>query len=212
MNLVVILPEDTVRVKSYFHSTFVFHWRNTTTAQHITWFWFIFWLFFFFYSKIFCKLCRLICPCFSHIIVIFLIFGRGWECCNLQQHKVGLVRKVPHPVLLLKRQSEWTFQLTNSLLYVLIFIWISTSVLALWAPYVYDSSFYLLFVQYNFVGRLLGPRGNSLKRVEASTECRVLIRGRGSIKDPTQVKQYFFFIIKKALSFCWLDVWKYTRH
>ncbi|XP_077222604.1 KH domain-containing protein At5g56140-like isoform X1 [Tasmannia lanceolata] len=39
---------------------------------------------------------------------------------------------------------------------------------------------------YNFVGRLLGPRGNSLKRVEASTECRVLIRGRGSIKDPTR--------------------------
>ncbi|XP_008805545.1 KH domain-containing protein At5g56140-like isoform X2 [Phoenix dactylifera] len=36
---------------------------------------------------------------------------------------------------------------------------------------------------FNFVGRLLGPRGNSLKRVEASTECRVLIRGRGSIKD-----------------------------
>ncbi|KAK1297432.1 KH domain-containing protein [Acorus calamus] len=40
---------------------------------------------------------------------------------------------------------------------------------------------------YNFVGRLLGPRGNSLKRVEANTECRVLIRGRGSIKDPTRV-------------------------
>ncbi|KAJ0965259.1 hypothetical protein J5N97_026397 [Dioscorea zingiberensis] len=39
---------------------------------------------------------------------------------------------------------------------------------------------------FNFVGRLLGPRGNSLKRVEASTECRVLIRGRGSIKDPTR--------------------------
>ncbi|CAA7407845.1 unnamed protein product [Spirodela intermedia] len=36
---------------------------------------------------------------------------------------------------------------------------------------------------YNFVGRLLGPRGNSLKRLEANTECRVLIRGRGSIKD-----------------------------
>ncbi|RWR76182.1 KH domain-containing-like protein isoform X2 [Cinnamomum micranthum f. kanehirae] len=39
---------------------------------------------------------------------------------------------------------------------------------------------------YNFVARLLGPRGNSLKRVEASTDCRVLIRGRGSIKDPIQ--------------------------
>lgn len=45
-----------------------------------------------------------------------------------------------------------------------------------------------LFPQYNFVGRILGPRGNSLKRVEANTDCRVLIRGRGSIKDPARVK------------------------
>ncbi|KAM2401272.1 hypothetical protein ACFX1X_029302 [Malus domestica] len=42
------------------------------------------------------------------------------------------------------------------------------------------------YPNFNFVGRLLGPRGNSLKRVEATTECRVLIRGRGSIKDPTR--------------------------
>ncbi|CDY17395.1 BnaA10g10290D [Brassica napus] len=42
------------------------------------------------------------------------------------------------------------------------------------------------YPNYNFVGRLLGPRGNSLKRVEASTDCRVLIRGRGSIKDPVK--------------------------
>nr|GLL33554.1 KH domain-containing protein At3g08620-like isoform X1 [Ipomoea trifida]GMD28293.1 KH domain-containing protein At3g08620-like isoform X1 [Ipomoea batatas]GMD29152.1 KH domain-containing protein At3g08620-like isoform X1 [Ipomoea batatas] len=40
------------------------------------------------------------------------------------------------------------------------------------------------YPNYNFVGRLLGPRGNSLKRVEASTGCRVFIRGKGSIKDP----------------------------
>lgn len=39
---------------------------------------------------------------------------------------------------------------------------------------------------FNFVGRILGPRGNSLKRVEAQTGCRVLIRGRGSIKDPSK--------------------------
>ncbi|XP_044473750.1 KH domain-containing protein At5g56140-like isoform X1 [Mangifera indica] len=45
------------------------------------------------------------------------------------------------------------------------------------------------FPNYNFVGRLLGPRGNSLKRVEASTESRVLIRGRGSIKDPARVRE-----------------------
>ncbi|KAK4491818.1 hypothetical protein RD792_002594, partial [Penstemon davidsonii] len=42
------------------------------------------------------------------------------------------------------------------------------------------------YPNYNFVGRLLGPRGNSLKRVEATTDCRVLIRGRGSIKDPAR--------------------------
>ncbi|XP_071698076.1 KH domain-containing protein At3g08620-like isoform X2 [Rutidosis leptorrhynchoides] len=40
------------------------------------------------------------------------------------------------------------------------------------------------FPNFNFIGRLLGPRGNSLKRVEASTGCCVFIRGRGSIKDP----------------------------
>ncbi|KAL8135502.1 KH domain-containing protein At5g56140-like [Apium graveolens] len=42
------------------------------------------------------------------------------------------------------------------------------------------------YPNFNFVGRLLGPRGNSLKRVEANTDCRVLIRGRGSIKDPVK--------------------------
>ncbi|PWZ20199.1 hypothetical protein Zm00014a_034309 [Zea mays] len=40
------------------------------------------------------------------------------------------------------------------------------------------------YPNFNFVGRILGPRGNSLKRVEASTGCRVFIRGNGSIKDP----------------------------
>lgn len=37
------------------------------------------------------------------------------------------------------------------------------------------------------MGRILGPRGNSLKRVEASTGCRVFIRGKGSIKDADKV-------------------------
>ncbi|KAK6943299.1 K Homology domain, type 1 [Dillenia turbinata] len=40
------------------------------------------------------------------------------------------------------------------------------------------------YPNFNFVGRLLGPRGNSLKRVEATTGCRVYIRGKGSIKEP----------------------------
>jgi hypothetical protein len=44
--------------------------------------------------------------------------------------------------------------------------------------------------QFNFVGRLLGPRGNSLKRVEATTQCRVYIRGRGSVKDSVKVTKH----------------------
>ncbi|XP_006655420.1 KH domain-containing protein SPIN1-like [Oryza brachyantha] len=45
------------------------------------------------------------------------------------------------------------------------------------------------FPNFNFIGRLLGPRGNSLKRIEASTGCRVFIRGKGSIKDPNKEEQ-----------------------
>ncbi|KAF2540723.1 hypothetical protein F2Q68_00031932 [Brassica cretica] len=45
------------------------------------------------------------------------------------------------------------------------------------------------FPTYNFVGRILGPRGNSLKRVEHATQCRVFIRGRGSVKDTVKVNK-----------------------
>ncbi|KAL3981488.1 KH domain family protein [Acanthocheilonema viteae] len=34
-----------------------------------------------------------------------------------------------------------------------------------------------------FIGRILGPRGISVKQLEAQTHCRILIRGKGSIKD-----------------------------
>lgn len=54
--------------------------------------------------------------------------------------------------------------------------------------------------QFNFVGRLLGPRGNSLKRVEASTGCRVFIRGKGSIKDPDKVNNFAVYFQTN----CWV--------
>ncbi|URE15820.1 KH domain-containing protein [Musa troglodytarum] len=45
--------------------------------------------------------------------------------------------------------------------------------------------------EFNFVGRLLGPRGNSLKRVEASTGCRAeKLRGRPGyehLNDPLHI-------------------------
>jgi hypothetical protein len=36
---------------------------------------------------------------------------------------------------------------------------------------------------YNFIGRILGPRGISVRQLEASSGCGILIRGRGSVKN-----------------------------
>ncbi|CAD5216991.1 unnamed protein product [Bursaphelenchus okinawaensis] len=39
---------------------------------------------------------------------------------------------------------------------------------------------------YNFIGRIIGPRGMSVRRIEAETSCKYLIRGKGSVKDPVR--------------------------
>jgi splicing factor 1 len=36
---------------------------------------------------------------------------------------------------------------------------------------------------YNFIGLILGPRGNTQKRLETETGCKIAIRGKGSEKD-----------------------------
>ncbi|KAK6048916.1 hypothetical protein COOONC_13579, partial [Cooperia oncophora] len=36
----------------------------------------------------------------------------------------------------------------------------------------------------NFIGRIIGPAGMSVKQLESDTGCHILIRGRGSVKDP----------------------------
>lgn len=38
------------------------------------------------------------------------------------------------------------------------------------------------YPEYNFVGRLLGPRGTTLKTLERDTACKIMIRGKGSIR------------------------------
>ncbi|KAL4716022.1 hypothetical protein ACJJTC_003811 [Scirpophaga incertulas] len=38
-------------------------------------------------------------------------------------------------------------------------------------------------VLFNFVGKLLGPKGNSLKRLQEDTMCKMAVLGRGSMKD-----------------------------
>lgn len=35
----------------------------------------------------------------------------------------------------------------------------------------------------NFIGLLIGPRGNTLKRLEKETGCKIIIRGKGSVKE-----------------------------
>ncbi|XP_046415797.1 KH domain-containing, RNA-binding, signal transduction-associated protein 2-like isoform X3 [Neodiprion pinetum] len=37
--------------------------------------------------------------------------------------------------------------------------------------------------QFNFVGKLLGPKGNSMKRLQEETMCKMAVLGRGSMKD-----------------------------
>jgi KH domain-containing RNA-binding signal transduction-associated protein 3 len=41
--------------------------------------------------------------------------------------------------------------------------------------------------QFNFVGKLLGPKGNSLKRLQEDTMTKMAILGRGSMRDKQKV-------------------------
>jgi splicing factor 1 len=39
------------------------------------------------------------------------------------------------------------------------------------------------FPEYNFIGLIIGPRGNTQKRMERETGARIVIRGKGSVKE-----------------------------
>ncbi|XP_028128321.1 KH domain-containing, RNA-binding, signal transduction-associated protein 2 isoform X2 [Diabrotica virgifera virgifera] len=39
------------------------------------------------------------------------------------------------------------------------------------------------YPKFNFVGKLLGPKGNSMKRLQEETMCKMAVLGRGSMKD-----------------------------
>ena len=49
-----------------------------------------------------------------------------------------------------------------------------------------DTSNYFYF-QFNFVGRILGPRGMTTKQLEQETGCKIMVRGRGSMRDKKKV-------------------------
>lgn len=39
------------------------------------------------------------------------------------------------------------------------------------------------FPNYNFIGLIIGPRGNTQKKMEQETNCKISIRGKGSVKE-----------------------------
>lgn len=45
----------------------------------------------------------------------------------------------------------------------------------------------LCLLQFNFVGRILGPRGLTAKQLEKDTQCKIMIRGKGSTRDKQKV-------------------------
>uniref|UniRef100_A0A1I7WPM5 KH domain-containing protein n=1 Tax=Heterorhabditis bacteriophora TaxID=37862 RepID=A0A1I7WPM5_HETBA len=46
---------------------------------------------------------------------------------------------------------------------------------------------------YNFVGRILGPRGMTAKQLEQETGCKIMVRGRGSMRDKKKVTYKIVF-------------------
>ncbi|KAH7476911.1 hypothetical protein PRIC1_000920 [Phytophthora ramorum] len=45
------------------------------------------------------------------------------------------------------------------------------------------------FPGYNFIGLIIGPRGNTQKRMEQETNCKIAIRGKGSVKEGSKGKK-----------------------
>ncbi|XP_017601618.1 PREDICTED: protein quaking isoform X9 [Corvus brachyrhynchos] len=43
------------------------------------------------------------------------------------------------------------------------------------------------YPDFNFVGRILGPRGLTAKQLEAETGCKIMVRGKGSMRDKKKV-------------------------
>jgi hypothetical protein len=52
------------------------------------------------------------------------------------------------------------------------------------------------------VGKLLGPKGNTLKRLQEETGCKMAILGKGSMRDKSKVNCLFFTCL--IFKFCCL--------
>lgn len=57
-----------------------------------------------------------------------------------------------------------------------------------WYQCVNFDEFYMMSLQFNFVGRILGPRGMTAKELEQFTGCKIMVRGKGSMRDKKKVR------------------------
>ena len=58
----------------------------------------------------------------------------------------------------------------------------------------FNTSHFVLF-QFNFVGRILGPRGLTAKQLEQETGCKVMVRGKGSMRDKKKVSPELWSVL-----------------
>ena len=60
-----------------------------------------------------------------------------------------------------------------------------------------------LFVfQFNFVGKLLGPKGNSLKRMQEETLTKMAVLGKGSMRDKAKEEEMRLSKVERISSYC----------
>ncbi|VDO79434.1 unnamed protein product [Schistosoma curassoni] len=50
-----------------------------------------------------------------------------------------------------------------------------------------SKRYFPVFINYNFVGRILGPHGSTAKCLQQFLGVRIMIRGRGSMRDQTKI-------------------------
>ena len=55
--------------------------------------------------------------------------------------------------------------------------------------------------KFNFVGKLLGPKGNSMKRLQEDTMTKMAVLGKGSMRNKQQVSYFSTKIVIRVVSY-----------
>ena len=58
-----------------------------------------------------------------------------------------------------------------------------------WSYKLFQYIIIFIYLKFNFVGRILGPRGMTSKQLEQETGCKIMIRGKGSMRDKIKEDQ-----------------------